>query len=109
MNIQEVVENAFIEEWIRLGGSRSQLDLPTLRQKFNLNAVQNSVNLDIRSALYEEQRERYHIMNLRKLAQIYAQILFRESIRGTELHETRMFSARNAMKAQGPCDDVYPC
>lgn len=108
MDAKKIVTQAFIDQWLFLGGNYQSLNLDQIERVFNLNGVQLAVDISIMYAFNKESKERYHIQNLRKLAQNYAKILFQNSEHGTLLNEAKMFSAKNEMKRKSSCD-IYPC
>ena len=120
MNVERILEDAFLEEARRQNLTLIESELNNIRKKFNIDAVQRAVDEDIERIRrryagmpYKQQeeiekRERYHRQNLRKLAQDYARLLAERRI--TYLTESAASETRIILKesAAKPCD-IYPC
>ena len=120
MNVEAILSEAFLDEAKNRNLSIISSEQENIKKKFDLSAVQRSVDLDIenvrsqykllpsRMAEEVEKRERYHRTNLRKLAQDYAGLLAREHV--TFLSESKVLETRYMLKASAakPCD-AYPC
>lgn len=121
MNVESVVIEAFIKEWLILG-ERSQphfrpwrflqddLVHYALDQVFDLDKVQRFVDQDVdklqgrRREIYE----RFHRSNLRLLSRLYANTLYEFSKSGEKLDPQTLRNALEQLKLASACP-VYPC
>jgi len=108
MEINDLLQNAFLKEWNSLSFVRISSHLAAIRTNFLLLNVRNKINEDIQLAIDKTVRERYHRQNLNKLAKLYAQILFRVSNSGTTINSFTINEAAAQLKNHGTCDH-YPC
>jgi hypothetical protein len=135
MNVEKILEEAFLKEVTRLQLTLTSDELANIRKTFDIEAVQQAIDNEIKQIkrhykkiskkyydqnIFQQQRmeniirkkitklERYHRQNLKKLAQKYAQILAETRI--AYLTESEASNARLILKAsfKTPCD-IYPC
>ena len=123
MDVLRIATDEFVKELQRSGISITESQLQTLRSPFNLIAVQNAVDSDLKRteesyrtySLLERQRqvairERYHEANLRNLSRQYAQIIVQQRRRGESLSKSMAITGQVSLKAAaGRGCDIYPC
>lgn len=108
MEINYLLQEAFLAEWNRLSTRSITPYLPIISENFAITNVRNRVNENINESFDKTTRERYHRQNLTELAKIYAQTLYRVSNNGTNVNATAIRESKIQMKSKGKCD-AYPC
>jgi len=108
MEINELLQNAFLSEWDRLSSRNVTPYLNLIRENFAIINVRNRINENIRSSSDKTLRERYHRHNLNELARLYARTLYQVSNSGANINEAIIRQAKMQMKSEKMCD-TYPC
>lgn len=123
MDVEEIVISEFKTVFERHGYTVDQRYLTVAKSPFNLKAVQQAVDADIRIAVREsrsftltqrivaeQRRERHHKEELKKLSREYALKILRYARQGQSINESMMLSEQRSLKEEaGAGCDVYPC
>ena len=108
MEINDLLQEAFLTEWNRLSSRTVTPYLNLVRENFEILNVRNRLNENINQSADKVLRERYHRQNLNELAKLYAQTLYRVSNSGINVNAQIIREAKAQMKGKGSCD-AYPC